>query len=142
MENTKAYLFVESPFSFKNRRTLLFFVAYVATAIGLVFATCFLYASGDLETAKMFFVIAPVWICVETFAALFLLCSHITVDDGILVCKYAGFIPRRIPKGSVDRVHREQGNLVLYSKGQQVLSVLDCSEARKLLELAHIQSAQ
>ena len=86
----------------------------------------------------MLFVIAPICIVTETFAVLFLLRSHITIDDGVLVCKYAGFIPRRIAGNAVDRVSREQGNLVLYSKGQQILSVMDCPEARKVLETAGV----
>ncbi len=140
MENLKVYLYMETPFSLKNRRTALLVFTLVALIIGFVFAVTVLYGIGDYETANLVALVFGLWtVCLFVPATLFLVFSHVTLDDGVLVCKYAGFIARRIPGDSVDRVSREQGRVVLYSKGQQVLSLLDCAEARKLLELAHIQ---
>ncbi len=140
MEKRKAYLFVETPFSLKNRRTLLFVLMLLALLASTVFAIAVMCSIGDYDTARQMALFLGLWIvCLCVPANLFILLSYITVDDGILVCKYAGLITRRIPRESIDRVSMEQGKIMLYSKRTQVLTVLDCNEARKVLELAHIQ---
>ena len=136
MEENKVYLFVETPFSLqgqKGRQLLIMLLAFVVDLGVIAFYWLTLPEYAMLVTAVM----ACLFLMNACLIAVFRL-SYVTVEEEYLVCRYGGFIPKRIRLSSRLRGKVIAGQLRVLSGGAMLLSMPDSDAARRLLAVARI----
>ena len=136
MEEQKVYLFVETPFSFRKPKGFLILPMMFSLVIYAAMITLFWLKMPD--NAMM---LTVAFACASVFSAIWIAVfrlSYVTVEDGCLVCRYCGFIPRRICIGPQLQVKTAFDQLRVVAGSAVLLRLPDSDAARRLLASARI----
>ena len=141
MENPKVFLRIETPFSLKNPRTLYMALMVVLLPLGMAAVTVmmFLIPQKDPNVSYYFAGLAIVWFFMGVIpVSLMTFNSYARVEDGDLLVNQLGFVEKRYLRGTLEKVKRENGRLVIYAVGKPVASMPGNPAAEELVRYLRI----
>ena len=134
MEELKAYLYVERPFRLTSKRTARLFLVPLLSLLLCAGAMYYVYTM-DAQLAQRVLPILAVW-SVVTYGLIVPLIwlSHMTIDGETLCVRVCGVFTKKYSKDDITRVWKENGQIIIGLRGNRRLSLLDSTNARKILE--------
>ena len=136
MEVQKVYLFVETPFSFAKPKGRLVLPMTLSLVIYIALSVVYwlkMPENAVRMTAVCGFAFVLSVICIAVFRL-----SYVIAEDGCLVCRYGGLIPKKIIITNRIRYQVFAGQLKVKSGAAVLLQIPDSDAAKRLMAAARI----